>query len=147
MRRRQLQLKVSLGLVWARLDADANCLRGDHNASHPRQRGLRLVLGQADVVAVHQTREEQEHLHAGKSIAQAPPATHSERHEEVWSVDMAIGANETLRDELLGFVPKRGVHVHALDQWNNLGASWDRVTVQFDLTKDAKEEKKRERHG
>lgn len=116
------------------LDANADGLRGNNYASYSVQRRLRLVLWQADVVAVHEAGEEQEHLHAGQGIAQAPSTTHTERHEEVWSMDVAVWADESFRDELLGPVPQLWTHVDALDERNDLGSCWDGVAVHLNLS-------------
>lgn len=116
-------------------DADANCLRGDDNASDTGESWGRLVLRQTDVVSVHKAGEEQEHLHARQSVPQAAPSSHSEWHKEVGTVHVAIGTDEALRVEILGLVPQSGVHVHALDQGNDLSSGGNGKAVHLHISK------------
>lgn len=142
-----LQVEVRLRHVRSWLYANAHRLRGNDDPGHSGQRGLRLVLGQADVVAVHEAGEEEEHLHASEGVAQAAPPAHSEGHEEVGTTDGAIRADEALRNKLFWLVPKDGVHVHALDQRDDLGARGNRVAVHFDFSAREEEIEKREGDG
>lgn len=139
------QLHHELRHVWSGFDANTDSLRGNDYASNSVKRRLRLVLWQADVVAVHEAGEEQEHLHAGQGVAQAPSTTYSEWHEKIWSVDVAVGADESLRDELFGPVPQLRTHVDSLDKGNDLGSRWDRVSVHLDLS--ARDKNGRRRSG
>lgn len=49
-------------------------------------------------------------------------------------MNITIGADEALGDKLLGLVPQRRVHVHALDEGDDLSAGRDRVTVHLDFS-------------
>ena len=39
---------------------------------------------------------------------------------------------EPLWHKLLGLVPHLGVHVHGIEQWDDVGVLWDDMPVKFD---------------
>lgn len=103
--------------------------RRDGGPDDSLQRWQRRAVFEADVKLMHHTREEHEHFHACEDVTQTHPATYSERHEVLRSSDLSVIVDESARVELLGLVPKVGVHVHAVDERNYLRTSRDLVTV------------------
>lgn len=137
---------IGCGRQGATLEANLEGLGGYGGPHIALETGQRLALGQGDIKAVHERGKEQEELHACQHIAQAHASSHAERDEVFGLAHLALRIDEPCRAKLLGLLPQCGVHVNAVDQWNDVRAGRYGVTIQFHISVRAQEiEEERER--
>ena len=85
---------------------------------------------------MQQRAEEQLQLHLGDLVAQTHPLPSTKWHEVLGFVEFTILCQESLRSEGLGLLPDLGVHVHAMQQRDDVSVFWNDVTIQVDSSKE-----------
>jgi len=81
---------------------------------------------------MQQRAEEQLQLHLGDLVAQTHPLPSSKWHEVLGFVEFTILCQESLRSEGFGLLPDLGVHVHAMQQRDDVRVFWNDMTIQLD---------------
>lgn len=91
---------------------------------------------------MHDRREEQEEFHSGENIAQTHPSANAKGQEIRWNLNFSFGINKSTWSEFLWLIPERWIHVNAVNQWNDMWAGWNFVTVELFVTVSKKKRSK-----
>ena len=110
------------------MEVDFEVLRGDGDPGEALERG-QVRAGVLNVEHVQQRGEEQLQLHLGNLVPETHPLARAEGHEVLGLGQLALLRQEPLGSEHLRLLPDVGVHVHTVQQRDDVGVLRDYVTL------------------